>query len=75
MFDKKVDDYLYVFGAVFIEGPKWCGKTWTSLNHASSVTYMTERSPRDLASVDPKYIFTKEELKEFPEKRREIIDN
>ena len=23
-------------GAVCIEGPKWCGKTWTALNHANS---------------------------------------
>lgn len=30
------------------------------MNHANSVTYMTERGPRDLAKVDPKYIFTKE---------------
>ena len=23
-------------GAVQIKGPKWCGKTWASLNHANS---------------------------------------
>ena len=60
LIDDKISKYLTIFGAVSIEGPKWCGKTWTSLNHANSVTYMTERSPRDLAKVDPKYIFTKE---------------
>ena len=60
LIDEKISKYLNIFGAVSIEGPKWCGKTWTSLNHANSVTYMTERSPRDLAKVDPKYIFTKE---------------
>jgi len=60
LIDPKIEKYLKIFGAVSIEGPKWCGKTWTSLNHSNSVTYMTERSPRDLASVDPKYIFTKE---------------
>ena len=60
LIDEKVARYLRVFGAVSIEGPKWCGKTWTSLNHANSVTYMTEKSVRDLAKVDPKYIFTKE---------------
>lgn len=60
LIDDKIARYLNIFGAVSIEGPKWCGKTWTSLNHANSVTYMTERSPRDLAKVDPKYIFTKE---------------
>lgn len=60
LIDKKISKYLNVFGAISIEGPKWCGKTWTGLNHANSVTYMTERSPRDLANVDPKYIFSKE---------------
>ena len=60
LIDKKVAKYLRVFGAVSVEGPKWCGKTWTGLNHANSVTYMTEKSSRDLANVDPKYVFTKE---------------
>ena len=60
LIDEKISKYLKVFGAISIEGPKWCGKTWTSLNHANSVTYMTERSPRDLANINPKYIFTKE---------------
>lgn len=60
LIDKKIGRYLSIFGAICIEGPKWCGKTWTSLNHSNSVTYMTERSPRDLAKVDPKYIFTKD---------------
>ena len=60
MIDKKIARYLNVFGAISIVGPKWCGKTWTSLNHCNSVTYMTERSSKDLAQVDPKYIFTKD---------------
>ncbi len=58
LIDEKIAHYLHVFGAVSIEGPKWCGKTWTSLHHANSVTYMTEKSQRDLAKIDPKYIFT-----------------
>lgn len=57
LIDDKVARYLDVFGAVSIEGPKWCGKTWTSLNHANSVTYMTEPDKRDLANANPKYIF------------------
>lgn len=60
LIDEKIARYLKIFGAISIEGPKWCGKTWTSLNHSNSVTYMTERGPRDLANVDPKYIFTKD---------------
>lgn len=57
LIDKKMEKYLRVFGALCLEGPKWCGKTWTGLHHAQSVTFMTEKSQRNLAKVDPKYIF------------------
>ena len=57
LIDDKVARYLRVFGAVSIEGPKWCGKTWTGLNHANSVSYVTDKSVLNLAAVDPKYIF------------------
>lgn len=36
LIDNKVKQYLETFGAVCIEGPKWCGKTWTSRFHAKS---------------------------------------
>ena len=29
LIDKKIEEHLKIFGAVCIEGPKWCGKTWT----------------------------------------------
>ena len=34
--DSTVERYLKLFGAVCIEGPKWCGKTWTSSHHCQS---------------------------------------
>lgn len=34
--DAKVNTYIETFGAVCIEGPKWCGKTWISSYHANS---------------------------------------
>lgn len=34
--DKNIEEYLKVFGAVCVEGPKWCGKTWTSSFHSNS---------------------------------------
>jgi len=34
--DTTVERYLSTFGAVCIEGPKWCGKTWTSSFHSRS---------------------------------------
>lgn len=60
LIDDKIEKYLNTFGAVLIEGPKWCGKTWTSLNHALSVTYMTEDINKKLALISPKNIFLKE---------------
>ena len=33
LIDRKVVEFIKNFGAVAIEGPKWCGKTWTSLKH------------------------------------------
>ena len=34
--DAAVERYLAAIGAVCIEGPKWCGKTWTSSYHCNS---------------------------------------
>ena len=34
--DSTVEKYLKSFGAICIQGPKWCGKTWTSAFHAES---------------------------------------
>ena len=66
LIDKKIDRYLDTFGAVLIEGPKWCGKTWTALNHAESAAYVTETSTKRLALINPKNIFS--------DKRPQLID-
>lgn len=34
--DNMIDEYLKAFGAVCIEGAKWCGKTWSSIYHSNS---------------------------------------
>ena len=34
--DKQIEKYLSAFGGVCVEGPKWCGKTWTSEYHCNS---------------------------------------
>ena len=49
--DKKIEEYLSIFGAIIIEGPKWCGKTWTSLNHANSVVYLDEEETKEKARL------------------------
>ena len=58
--DDKVENYLKLFGAVSIEGPKWCGKTWTSLNHANTVYYLDKDEVIDLALLNVKYLYNGE---------------
>ena len=36
LIDKRLNEFLTAFGAVVVEGPKWCGKTWTSSQHSNS---------------------------------------
>lgn len=40
LIDNIVKIHLDTFGAVCIEGPKWCGKTWTSLQHSKSSIFL-----------------------------------
>lgn len=58
--DKKIDEYLSAFGALCIEGPKWCGKTWTSAYHSNSEIYLGDPGGgfqnRKLAELDPSLI-------------------
>ena len=58
--DKKIGEYMKGFGAVCVEGPKWCGKTWTSLNHANSVCYIASPENnfqyRTMAQLSPELV-------------------
>lgn len=58
--DDIVKSKLTSFGAICIEGPKWCGKTWTALNHSNSVVYIGDPhnnfQNRLLAEVDPSIV-------------------
>jgi len=62
LIDEKISKYLHLFGALSIEGPKWCGKTWTALNHAKSVVYMldpeNDYANREAARLNPASILT-----------------
>lgn len=55
--DRQVETYLSTFGAVCIEGPKWCGKTWTSSYHSKSEIYIGDPAGnfqnRQLAELSP----------------------
>ena len=55
--DELVEKDLRIFGAICIEGPKWCGKTWTSSYHANSEFLVGDSSGnfsnRMLAELEP----------------------
>ena len=62
--DKTVEQYLATFGAVCIEGPKWCGKTWTSSFHCNSEIMIGDPTNnfqnRSLAEISPELVLNGE---------------
>ena len=50
--DKLLDEALGSAGAVLIEGPKWCGKTWTAAKKSKSIpvsyTHLTLPTNREV---------------------------
>lgn len=60
LIDQQVETYLQTFGAVCIEGPKWCGKTWTSAHHSKSAIYIGDPAGnfqnRQLAELSPELV-------------------
>ena len=64
LIDKEIKENLEIFGAISIEGPKWCGKTWTALNHSNSVTYLNNTADnfreKHLAEMDVNLILDKD---------------
>ena len=55
--DRTMEQYLEAFGAVCIEGPKWCGKTWTASFHCNSEIMLGDPANsfqnRSLAEISP----------------------
>lgn len=58
--DRQIKNYLDTFGAVCIEGPKWCGKTWTSSYHSKSEIFIGDPAGnfqnRQLAELSPSLV-------------------
>ncbi len=69
LIEKKLEEYLSVFGAVSLEGPKWCGKTWTSIKHSKSQVFMDDDNVREMAKIDVKSIFN-----QSSDKKPQLID-
>ncbi len=66
--DEKINKYLKLFGAIVIEGPKYCGKTWAARRHANSETLLYTNTGEDsneieLAKISPKIVLDGEKPK------------
>lgn len=64
LIDEQIKRYLNIFGAICIEGPKWCGKTWTALNHSNSASFLASPENnfqnRAMAQLDPNLVLNGE---------------
>ncbi|CBV66758.1 DUF4143 domain-containing protein [Mycoplasma leachii] len=58
--DKIIQKHLKIAGAICVEGPKWCGKTWTSRQNSNSEFLVGSAanafSNRQLAILNPEYV-------------------
>ncbi|MBE5927658.1 MAG: ATP-binding protein [Lachnospiraceae bacterium] len=57
LIEKQFDEYMQIFGAVCIEGPKYCGKTWTGRSRSESAAFIGDPAnnfqTRTMASISP----------------------
>lgn len=53
LIEGRLDALMRGFGCVEVTGAKWCGKTWTALSRAASVTKLDVRAEREAAQLDP----------------------
>lgn len=62
--DKELQRKLAGIGAVLIEGPKWCGKTTTAEQQASTIIYMDDPLYKEqnlrMADINPKVLLVGE---------------
>ena len=59
--DDKIEHYLKLFGAISIEGPKYCGKTWAGRYHSNSEVLLHKTTGElsnnvELAKISPSLI-------------------
>ena len=66
--DEKIEHYLKLFGAICIEGPKYCGKTWAGRYHSNSEILLHKTTGGtsnnvELAKISPSLILEGEKPK------------
>ena len=72
--DDKIEHYLKLFGAISIEGPKYCGKTWAGRYHSNSEVLLHKSIGEtsnnvELAKISPSLILEGEKPKLIDEWR------
>lgn len=53
LIDAQIVQYLSLFGALDIQGMRWCGKSWTAQAFGESITLVDQNLPT--LSIDPSY--------------------
>lgn len=53
LIESRLDTLMEAFGCVEINGPKWCGKTWTAMTRSTSMAKLDDPSEREAAEMDP----------------------
>lgn len=66
--DDKIEHYLKLFGAITIEGPKYCGKTWAGRYHSNSEVFLHKTTGEqsnnvELAKISPSLVLEGEKPK------------
>ena len=65
--DDQIRSLMKIYGAVCVEGPKWCGKTWTSSNHVTSISFIGDPAGnfmnKQLVELDPSLVIEGEYLR------------
>lgn len=60
LIDEKITELMKIYGALCVEGPKWCGKTWTSMSHAKSGVFISNPENnfqyKKLAEMNPSLV-------------------
>lgn len=50
--DQTISRRLRGFGAVEVQGPKFCGKTWSSMAQGNSIIHLDDDGMRQMAQLD-----------------------
>lgn len=60
LIEKHFDEYMKTFGAVCIEGPKYCGKTWSGRSRSESAAFIGDPNnnfqTRTMAQLSPNLV-------------------